>query len=101
MCAEKGVAVEDLQDILGHKKISTTKEFYLHKDTVNNPIRDAHINRIFSELNSDMKEISRVKEQNANPVSADIDNNEEKTVNATEVSSKPIGYFRNGVFHSK
>ncbi len=101
ICAENGVAVEDLQDILGHRKITTTKEFYLHKDKMNNPVRDERINKIFTELNADIDETIRVKEQQCDVVTESGSVNAEKSPLSEQVGIKAMGYFENGVYYTK
>lgn len=99
LCAENGVAVEDLQDILGHKKITTTKEFYLHKDTENNPIRDERINKIFGILNAEISEKQRVSKERADALSATESTSAENSAKEQKVIKKPGGHFVNGVYY--
>jgi integrase len=97
LCALNGVAIEDLQDMLGHSKITTTKKFYLHKDSENNPQRDKCINEIFSSLNRDISEMEKVNVTKAEETS---DDNKLKEV-IYDVSDLPEGEFRNGIYIEK
>lgn len=97
LCALNGVVVEDLQDMLGHSKITTTKRFYIHKDPENNPRRDKCVNEIFKTLNNDISAIDKTTDKKAEKIS--IENNSEDVV--CDVSDSPEGEFRNGVFYKK